>query len=57
MLFSIISYELGIPETRSGEFSSKHKYLAISIAQRVRFPGDYNVDCRCGELIKDIVKT
>ena len=37
MLFSIISNELGVPETRSGEFSFKRKYLAISIAQRVGF--------------------
>lgn len=57
MLFSIISNELGVPETRSGEFSFKRKYLAISIAQSVGFLGGYNVDCRYGELIKEIVET
>lgn len=57
MLFSIISNELGVPEKHPGEFSFKRKYLAISIAQRVGFLGGYNVDCRYGELIKDIVET
>lgn len=57
MLFSIISNKLGVPEMRSGEFSFERKYLAISIAQLVRFLVGYNVDCRYGELIKDFVET